>query len=96
MREATILLGGIDASKKFAENTLKSGLSVSVYPGGSREIFTTDPYSPATVLILKKRWGILTFLSGCFVQMYAIPVMIASVLPSTYPYYVPYKYYVDS
>lgn len=59
IREITILLGGVDASRSYAERVLKDGYSLSLYPGGSKEIFTTDPYSPATRLVLQSRRGFI-------------------------------------
>jgi hypothetical protein len=34
-------MGAVDAGRKTAAKVLKEGLSVAVYPGGSREIFST-------------------------------------------------------
>jgi len=56
-REMCLWLGGVDASRSTAENLLKSGCSLHIYPGGSKEIFETRPGSKETTLILKERLG---------------------------------------
>lgn len=58
-REACLWLGGVDASRSTAEKVLKSGKSITVYPGGVPEIFLTDPKSKENVLVLKKRRGFI-------------------------------------
>ncbi|RHY31291.1 hypothetical protein DYB32_003626 [Aphanomyces invadans] len=42
-----------------AERILKEKMSVIVYPGGSKEIFLTDPNSKQTTLVLNKRLGFI-------------------------------------
>lgn len=46
-REICLWMGAVDARKKTAERVLTdaSNLSMFVYPGGSKEIFLTDPKS---------------------------------------------------
>lgn len=56
-REICLWMGAVDAGRKTAERVLNSGLSISVYPGGSREIFETDPKSRNTVAVLRRRKG---------------------------------------
>ena len=56
-REICLWMGAVDAGRKTAERVLRSDLSVSVYPGGSREIFETDPRSTTTVAVLRRRKG---------------------------------------
>ena len=58
-REVSILLGGVDAGRAFAARALRDGYSVSLYPGGSKEIYTTNPYTPETQLVLKIRSGFI-------------------------------------
>lgn len=38
---------------------LKDGFSVSLYPGGSKEIYTTNPYTAETKLVLRIRQGFI-------------------------------------
>jgi len=56
-REFCLWLGAIDASRKSAEKALKSGLSLMVYPGGSKEIFHTRPGSDEITIVLNERLG---------------------------------------
>lgn len=56
-REISLWLGAVDASVSVARRVLEAGLSIVVYPGGSREIFKTDKRSRETVLELKERTG---------------------------------------
>ena len=46
-REICLWMGAVDARKKTAKRVLndKSNLSLFIYPGGSKEIFLTDPKS---------------------------------------------------
>ena len=50
-------MSAVDAGRKTAERCLAAGLSLMVYPGGSEEIFLTDPNSRTTDLVLLKRKG---------------------------------------
>ncbi|TFJ88473.1 hypothetical protein NSK_000047 [Nannochloropsis salina CCMP1776] len=59
IREVSILLGGVDAGRASANRALRDGYSVSLYPGGSKEIYTTNPYTPETTLVLKIRKGFI-------------------------------------
>jgi diacylglycerol O-acyltransferase 2, plant len=56
-REISLCLGAVDAGRATAQRVLSSGLSMIVYPGGSREIFETSEGSPDTVLELTHRRG---------------------------------------
>ena len=56
-REICLWFGAVDAGRKTAENVLRNNMSVAVYPGGSREIFSTDPNSSITTVVLNKRKG---------------------------------------
>jgi len=56
-REICLWMGAVDAGRRTAEHVLKAGKSVVVYPGGSREIFDTDPNSAETRCHLTKRKG---------------------------------------
>jgi len=56
-REICLWMGAVDAGRRTAERVLKAGKSVVVYPGGSREIFDTDPNSSETRCHLTKRKG---------------------------------------
>ncbi|ETW00651.1 hypothetical protein H310_07219 [Aphanomyces invadans] len=58
-REICLWLAAVDASRKNAERILKEKMSVIVYPGGSKEIFLTDPNSKQTTLVLNKRLGFI-------------------------------------
>ena len=46
-REICLWMGAVDARKKTAKRVLddKSNLSLFIYPGGSKEIFLTNPKS---------------------------------------------------
>ena len=50
-------MGAVDAGKKTATRVLKAGYSLMVFPGGSREIFTTDPESNTVTFVVKPRKG---------------------------------------
>ena len=56
-RDICLWMGAVDASKRNARRVLADGTTVFVYPGGSKEIFSTDPNSAATELVLKHRKG---------------------------------------
>lgn len=56
-REISLWMGAVDASPRVAKKVLDAGLSVIVYPGGSKEIFRTDARSRDTVLELNHRMG---------------------------------------
>ena len=56
-RELCLAMSAVDAGRKTAERCLAAGLSLMVYPGGSSEIFLTDPNSTVTDLVLLKRKG---------------------------------------
>ena len=45
-------MGAVDAGRVTAERVLRANVSVAVYPGGSKEIFETDPNSKTTILVL--------------------------------------------
>lgn len=56
-REICLWMGAVDAGRTTASRALDEGISVVVYPGGSREIFDTDPNSTETKIYLTKRRG---------------------------------------
>lgn len=56
-REICLWMGAVDAGARTAREVLRSNRSVVVYPGGSREIFDTDPRSRVTKITLKRRKG---------------------------------------
>ena len=56
-REICLWMGAVDAGRVTASRALNEGISVVVYPGGSREIFDTDPNSTETKIYLTKRRG---------------------------------------
>ncbi|POM69714.1 Diacylglycerol O-acyltransferase [Phytophthora palmivora] len=58
-RDICLWLGGVDASRSTGEKVLKEGNSIIVYPGGVPEIFSTNPNSKETQLVLKKRLGFI-------------------------------------
>lgn len=53
-REIGLWTGGVDAGRATALRVLRDGMSVLVYPGGSREANLTHPDRPETTLILRK------------------------------------------
>jgi hypothetical protein len=55
VRELCLALGAVDASRRTATALLKAGLSMIVYPGGSREIFTTDATAPDRVFLSERK-----------------------------------------
>lgn len=58
-REFCLWMAGVDASRSTSEKVLKEGNSIIVYPGGTREIFRTDPHSKETQLVLQSRLGFI-------------------------------------
>lgn len=56
-REICLWMGAVDAGRRTAARVLRENLSVAVYPGGSREIFETDPNSTNTTAVLNRRKG---------------------------------------
>ncbi|KAF0700338.1 Aste57867_9151 [Aphanomyces stellatus] len=56
-REICMWVAAVDASPTTAVRVLQQGMSVIVYPGGSKEIFLTDPNSTETALVLGDRMG---------------------------------------
>jgi len=58
-REICLWMGAVDAGRATAERVLRANVSVAVYPGGSREIFETDPNSKTTTLVLRGRKGFI-------------------------------------
>jgi len=50
-RELCLYCGAVDADKSTATRILKAGVSLLIYPGGSKEIFLTDPDSTETRLV---------------------------------------------
>ncbi|OQR81982.1 diacylglycerol O-acyltransferase [Thraustotheca clavata] len=58
-RELCLWLGAVDASRSTAQNVLDNKLSIIVYPGGSKEIFLTNPNTKQTELVLNKRLGFI-------------------------------------
>ncbi|KAG5176427.1 diacylglycerol acyltransferase [Tribonema minus] len=59
VREICLWLGAVDARRAVAAKILAQGTSILLYPGGSREIFTTDGDSKETVLELSRRLGFI-------------------------------------
>ncbi|EQC42494.1 hypothetical protein SDRG_00227 [Saprolegnia diclina VS20] len=58
-REICLWLDAVDASRATAQKVLDNKLSIIVYPGGSKEIFQTNPNSKETVLVLNHRLGFI-------------------------------------
>lgn len=58
-REMCLWMGAIDASKKTAVHCLKAGKSLIIYPGGSKEIFETNPNLNDVTLVLNNRKGFI-------------------------------------
>lgn len=67
-RELCLWLGGVDASRSTAEKVLKSGRSITVYPGGVPEIFLVDPNSKEVIKEGHLKSKILTFY--CYLSPY--------------------------
>jgi 2-acylglycerol O-acyltransferase 2 len=55
----------VDASRKTTEYNLKKGMSVLVYPGGSKEIFETDGGNPKTVVYVRTGFIRMALRYGC-------------------------------
>jgi hypothetical protein len=56
-RDICLWMGAVDASKKTADKVLSQSsplLSLMIYPGGSKEIFLTDPNSSITTIIARR------------------------------------------
>lgn len=58
-RDISLALGGVDAGRHIADKVLNAKLSLMVYPGGSEEIFLTEPNSTETRLVVNKRFGFI-------------------------------------
>ncbi|OQR81994.1 diacylglycerol O-acyltransferase [Thraustotheca clavata] len=58
-RELCLWLDAVDASRSTAQKVLDNKMSIIVYPGGSKEIFETNPDSKETVLVLNNRLGFI-------------------------------------
>eukprot|EP00004_Rigifila_ramosa_P016271 TRINITY_DN3840_c0_g1_i4.p1 TRINITY_DN3840_c0_g1~~TRINITY_DN3840_c0_g1_i4.p1 ORF type:complete len:341 (+),score=45.75 TRINITY_DN3840_c0_g1_i4:712-1734(+) len=71
-RDLCLWMGAVDAGKRTADNCLKKGISLMIYPGGSEEIFETDPDSETTTLISRKGFVRLAFQHGASV----VPVFV--------------------
>eukprot|EP00928_Gymnodinium_smaydae_P060096 TRINITY_DN4364_c0_g6_i1.p1 TRINITY_DN4364_c0_g6~~TRINITY_DN4364_c0_g6_i1.p1 ORF type:complete len:331 (-),score=39.12 TRINITY_DN4364_c0_g6_i1:185-1177(-) len=56
LREIALAVGAVDASRRTANKCLKEGLSLSVVPGGEREMLLAQR-GPIEQLVLKKRMG---------------------------------------
>ena len=56
-RDFSMWMGAVDAGKRTAAKVLQAGYSLMVFPGGSREIFTTDPNSTDVTFVLNCRKG---------------------------------------
>lgn len=64
-REICLWMSAVDAAKRVAVACIeKFGLHLMVYPGGSDEIFETDPNSSATTLIVRKGFIKLAIQTG--------------------------------
>jgi hypothetical protein len=62
-RELCLWMGAVDAAKKTAMRVLTK-FSLMIYPGGSAEIFLTDPESKITTLVARKGFIKLAIQSG--------------------------------
>jgi len=71
-RDICLWCGAVDAGKKTAVSLLKKGYSLVVYPGGSKEIFKTDPNSKCTQLVKRTGFLRLAMENGCSV----VPVFV--------------------
>ena len=72
----------MDAGKKYADKACKDGYSISLYPGGSKEIYTTDPYNPQTKLVLKIRRGFIRL-----ALKYGLPLVPVYIFGEKYAYH---------
>ena len=66
---------------------LRDGYSVSLYPGGSKEIYTTDPYTPKTELVLRIRRGFVKLALQFGTPL--VPVRFMWMDATGFPAYVP-------
>ena len=65
-REICLWMGAVDARKQTAQRILRTpGLSLFIYPGGSKEIFLTNPRSTVTTLIARRGFVRLALEHGC-------------------------------
>jgi len=64
-REISLFCGAVDAGKNTALQILKKGWSLIIYPGGSKEIFETNPHSHNTNLVARSGFLRLAMESGC-------------------------------
>lgn len=58
-REASLLSGGISASRESCRNALAKGNSLAILVGGSSELLENDCHSNRDVLVLKQRRGFI-------------------------------------
>jgi hypothetical protein len=73
-REICLWMGAVDAGRRTAERVLRAGLSLVVYPGGSKEIFHTDPNSSATTVVLNARKGFVRLAASAGADL--VPVFV--------------------
>jgi len=64
-RDICLWMRAVDASRKTTEYNLKKGMSVLVYPGGSKEIFETDGGNPKTVVYVRTGFIRMALRYGC-------------------------------
>jgi len=64
-REICLWMGAVDAGAPTAKKILQKGFSLLIYPGGTKEIFTTDPDSKETKLVMRKGFVKLALQHGC-------------------------------
>jgi 1-acyl-sn-glycerol-3-phosphate acyltransferase len=64
VRDICLALGAVDAGRKTALRVLEQGLSVHVYPGGSKEVFMTDPADHDRVYLGRKGFVNLALCTG--------------------------------
>ena len=65
-REICLWMGAVDARKQTAQRILRTPqLSLFIYPGGSKEIFLTNPHSTVTSLIARRGFVRLALEHGC-------------------------------
>jgi hypothetical protein len=64
VRDICLALGAVDAGRKTALRVLEHGLSVHVYPGGSKEVFLTDPADHDRLYLGRKGFVNLALCTG--------------------------------
>eukprot|EP00485_Elphidium_margaritaceum_P007745 CAMPEP_0202699368 /NCGR_PEP_ID=MMETSP1385-20130828/12590_1 /ASSEMBLY_ACC=CAM_ASM_000861 /TAXON_ID=933848 /ORGANISM="Elphidium margaritaceum" /LENGTH=356 /DNA_ID=CAMNT_0049356291 /DNA_START=1 /DNA_END=1067 /DNA_ORIENTATION=+ len=59
VRETSICAGAVDASKSTLDTIMKNGESIYLWPGGTKELLTTDPDSKDSKMVIYDRYGFI-------------------------------------